>query len=134
MKLRILLCIVGFAFIQSAQAQQPISVSLAECSVIFNVMSITAEQKGKPAKQINGMREASAALKQGAIIEAQAEGQPDGTTYINSKMPALIQKWDMRWLSVSTADLIKNMPENMEWVQYCGKLGKDRGLLPIAPQ
>lgn len=70
-------------------------------------------------------------FKEDAEKQAVSEGQPNGQAYINANMPELLDKWDKRWLSASTAQLLRNMPENMEWVKYCGKLGKSRGLLPI---
>ncbi|NCT41199.1 MAG: hypothetical protein GW778_06025 [Alphaproteobacteria bacterium] len=126
----LLVLLLIFPF-QSARAAQPISISLAECSVIYNVVSMTAQAKGKPETQIKALRKTSDAYKDAAATQAKAEGQSDGKAYIDKQLPALIEKWDERWLSGDDVKVLSHMKENWEWVQYCGKLGKDRGLLPL---
>ncbi|MFK7839882.1 MAG: hypothetical protein AB8B83_06070 [Bdellovibrionales bacterium] len=123
----ILLCFVSF----DAYAAQPISVSLAECSVIYGVTSITAEEKGKPEEQINAMRRMSEVFEDASYEQAEAEGQSDGKAFIESRMQGLVDKWHERWLSDDHVKALSLMKENMEWVGYCGALGKDRGLLPL---
>jgi hypothetical protein len=114
-----------------AHAAQPISVSLAECAVIYNVTSIRAEEKGKPEQQILTMRKMSDVFKKAAYKTAVREGRDDGTSYIDAKLPALQSKWNERWRGGDDMKALSLMKKNMEWVQYCGKLGKDRGLLPL---
>ena len=117
----------------SPHAAQPISVSLAECSVIYNVTSITAEAKGKSVEQVSTMREMSDVFRNASYSSAEDEGQVNGQAYIHEELPALEQKWDERWLNEDDMKALSYMKENMEWVSYCGKLGKDRGLLPLKP-
>ncbi len=130
MKRLILTCILAVIGTPSmAQNTQPISVSLAECSVIFKVMRISAAQKGKSQEQLDKLKKGSEVFLNEAYKQAESEGQASG--YIAEQLPRLGEKWDSRWLSASTATLMANMNENMDWVQYCGKLGKHKGILPV---
>ena len=114
-----------------AQASQPISVSLAECSTIFEVMSISAAEKGKPDKQIQRMRKGAEAFKNDAYKRASTEGRSDAKSFIDNKLIELNQKWTERWLTSSDMKALSQMDETMEWVQYCAALGKERKILPI---
>ncbi len=112
-----------------AQNTQPISKSLAECSVIFKVMRITAAQKNKPQEQLDKLQKGSDVFLEAAYDEAKTEGQAEG--YIDGELPALNEKWDKRWVSGTDLEILGYMQENIEWTQYCGKLGKHKGFLPI---
>lgn len=112
-----------------AQNKQPISKSLAECSVIFKVMGITAGQKAKPQEQLDKFQKGSDVFLETAYKEASQEGQPEN--YIDGELPGLNEKWDKRWISGSDLEILGYMPENIEWTKYCAALGKDRGILPI---
>lgn len=129
MRLLLILLISITTFPAMAQNTQPISVSLAECSVIFKVLRVTAAQRGKTQEQLDKLRKGSEIFLDTARTEAEKEQQPEG--FIDDELPRLTDKWDNRWLSASDTTLLANMSENMEWVQYCGKLGKHKGILPI---
>ncbi len=129
MRLFLTVLITLIAVPAMAQNTQPISVSLAECSVIFKVLRTTAAQKGKSQEQLDKLRRGSETFLNAARAEAEKEQKPEG--FVDDELPRLTTKWDERWLSASNTTLIANMSENMDWVQYCGKLGKYKGILPI---
>ena len=112
------------------QASQPISISMAECSVIFDVLSITAEKRNKPQKNIDQMKRGAAIFKDAAYKQASSEGQAEPKAYIDNELTRLNKKWSDRWLNASQDQFIKAAEENLQWVQYCSKLGRERMLLP----
>ncbi len=122
---------VSLGMMQGTEAQnkQPISVSMAECSVIF---SMVAENSGKEEKKVKGLRKGADLFQKHAVIEAKAENQPDPEAYVKSNTAKLVKKWDERLMS-EEIKMLFYMSESMEWIQYCGKLGKDRGFLPVKP-
>ena len=129
MRLLLALFVISISTPALAQNKQPISKSLAECSVIFKVMGITAAQKNKPQAQLDKLKKGSKVFRQAAYKQAEQEGQP--AEYIDNELPVLYEKWDKRWVSGSDLEILGYMPENMEWTKYCASLGRDKGILPI---
>lgn len=78
------------------------------------------------------MRKMADTYRDDAYKAAQSEGHKDGRAYIDERLPALIEKWDERWLTEDHFKALSLMKENMEWVDYCAKLGKERHLIPLA--
>ena len=109
-----------------APARQAISISLLECGEIFDHMADSAETRGsRPAKDIVAMRKAGERFRYAATAEAKHEGKDDPSAFIAKSRPDLTKKWQGRFAKPTL------LSENIEWVKYCGALGKDRGVLPI---
>ena len=110
----------------AAPARQAISVSLVECGEIFDNMADSVEARGsRPVSDIARMRKAGVRFRDAARTEATREGRSDPATFVAQTRPELNEKWQGRFAKMSL------LTENMEWVKYCGALGKDRGVLPI---
>jgi len=121
---------VFFLFLATpAIASQPISASMVECSVIYQIFSDTAEQKGKPQKQIQGMRQFSRDFLDASYAQAEKEGQKNTKAYISKTLDDKIEIWKTKVYDNSTAKLLFELPEMMDWAKYCGKMGKHYGVL-----
>lgn len=116
-------------FITSAHASQPISESMVECSVIYEIFSNTAEQKGKPQEQIQQMRQASEDFLAASYPQAAKEGQKDSKSYISKTFDEKMKTWETKVYDNSTAELVSDLPEMLDWAKYCGKMGKSYGVL-----
>ncbi len=71
--------------------RQAISVSLAECSVIMDVLETTISERGKSEAQIEEVRILSDAFMEASYVQAQKEGQ--NNKYVESKLPELEEFW-----------------------------------------
>ena len=116
---------------EAKSASQPISESMAECAAIFNVTALTAERKGKSAQQVSAMREGAGAFREAAVKRAGVEGASRPEADVRKTYAEKYAKWEARWLGSSDAAFILDARENLDWVQYCGKMGKAHGVLPV---
>ena len=112
-------------------ASQPISESMAECAAIFEVTAISADDKGKPDRQITAMHEGAYAFRKAAVMRASQEGVANPKAFVAATYNAKRKKWGARWLDSSDAAFILDASENLDWVRYCGKMGKAHGVLPV---
>lgn len=124
------LCAVLFST-QHVQAAQPISESMVECSVIYELFSETAAQKNKSAKQIEIMQKSSKAFIAASYVQAKNEKRPDVNQYVDDVFAEKMAHWEDRIFKSSDLDFVANSKDMFDWVQYCGKMGKAKGILPV---
>ncbi|MEM6932461.1 MAG: hypothetical protein AAF526_02635 [Pseudomonadota bacterium] len=125
MRLISLTVLVALACVEAAEARQPISVSLAECAVIYEELGRSETRKRGVTERSRKAENATEVFLTAAEEQAEAEGRADPAGFVSGWVPKHRAKWDDAFGSVL------KFSENMEWVEYCGALGKDRGLLPI---
>ena len=116
---------------KNTNGSQPISVSMAECAAIFKVTATTAEEKGKSAQKVSEMRRGADAFLSAAHAQAETEGASNVSRYVADAHAEKLAKWEERWLGGSDVAFIMDVSENLEWVQYCAKMGKSYGVLPL---
>lgn len=130
MKRLLSLVFIGCFFVSGfARAAQPISESMVECAVIFEIFSNTAEQKGKPQAQILKMRGAAQNFLDASYVQAEQEGETEFKAFIDNIFNEKMQSWHEKVYDSSTATFLSDMPEMIDWAKYCGKMGKHYGVL-----
>ena len=104
-----------------AAEAQPISESLAECSVIYGVSAdLMAERRPENADRL---AEAEIVFYRAAIDAARGEGRRDPGGYTDAVLARKLEKWgDMQLVWMATSE------EFRDWGDYCRALGKSRGL------
>lgn len=124
------------AYIAPANAQtQDLSKSLTECALVFEVNKSMALSKGKSAQDVRFHDEAVSRFLNAAVTQSEKEGQPEPKTHIKSLYTEMSPKWAEKYAGISdfktAGSAIKNTKEIMDWIGYCGSLGKKIGILPI---
>lgn len=132
------LSLLAFAALPSAaQAEgqsQAISKSLTECTVIFQVYGLMAKKQGKPEEMIGYFNKAAARFRDAALETAEKEGQQDPKTYVSDTYNELLPKWQKKYAAITGEDVVamtKETKDIMDWVNYCGSLGRKINILPL---
>lgn len=114
----------------SAAAQDPPRWAyLAECSAVFRAASLADGYGGVTAEQIAAAAAASTAFRARAVEVAAEMGQTEAEADVASIMVYLEPRWENR------IDRLFSIKSNLDWFSYCGRLGRDEGVLApvIAP-
>ncbi|WP_432696117.1 hypothetical protein ACQUQP_16445 [Marinobacterium sp. YM272] len=130
-KYKYLLLPVLLAYSADRAAAQDISVSMAECSAIYDVLAESAGYRGKPENQIQQMLAASSEFKAHAVLRAESEGRANPEQFIAHTYADKRLYWAERWFDSSDFSFLANFSENMEWTKYCASMGKHFGVLPL---
>ncbi len=133
-----LLALATMAVPAPAEVQsQAISKSLTECTVIFQVYGLMAKKQDKPEEMIGYFNEAAAKFRDAAVETSEQEGQPDPKQYVTDTYDALLPKWQQKYAALTGEDvtaMAKETKEIMEWVDYCGALGRKINILPLTKE
>ena len=118
---------VGIALIAfPASAQEPpVWAYLAECSAVFRAAALSDGYSGVTDDQIAAAQGAAARFRQRAVEVAGEAGQQDPEADVASIMIYLEPRWENR------IDQLFSLKSNLDWFGYCGRLGRDEGV--IAP-
>lgn len=108
----------------TARAQQPVSVSMVECAVIYDVVARSAEARGRPDEMVEQFSALSENFMNAAAEQAAAEGVADVEDHITDTYKEVSPEWEGKIGS------ILQLPDTLEWIRYCGALAHDRGLVP----
>lgn len=118
-----------------AKAQsQAISKSLTECTVIFQVYGLMAKKQGKPEEMIGYFNKAAARFRDAALETAEKEGEADPKQYVSDTYSELLPKWQQKYAAITGDDMVamaKETKDIMDWVNYCGSLGRKMKILPL---
>lgn len=115
----------------SQATAQDISVSMAECAAIYDVLAESADYRGKSEDQIQKMLEVSSEFKDHAVPRAEAEGKAEPEQFIAQTYADKRLYWAERWFDSSDFSFLANFSENIEWTKYCASMGKHYGILPL---
>lgn len=114
--------------------KQAISKSMTECTVIFQVYGLMAKNQGKPEEMIGYFDKAAARFRDAAIARAEAEGITDSKQHISDTYNALLPKWQEKYTAITKGSMVELTTEAkdiMDWVNYCGALGRKINILPL---
>jgi hypothetical protein len=132
------LCLLALATMAApapAEVQsQAISKSLTECTVIFQVYGLMAKKQNKPEEMIGYFNTAAARFRDAALETAEKEGTADPKQYVADTYSALLPKWQQKYAAITGEDvtvMAKETKDIMEWVNYCGALGRKINILPL---
>lgn len=106
-----------------AQASQPISESMAECSAYYLAAVELSHQTKEPSEKSDMMVEMADAFQEHAYKRALQEGRKNNREYIDSLIIEKGNKWRSKLPNASTVKLTLGIQESLEWAQYCGKMG-----------
>lgn len=108
----------------SAAAQEPpLWANLAECSAVFRAASLADGYGGVTAEQIAAAETAAAAFRARAVEVAGEMGQTEAEADVASIMVYLEPRWENR------IDRLFSVKSNLDWFGYCGRLGREQGVL-----
>jgi hypothetical protein len=115
----------GTAAAQDAP-QPPEWALLAECSAVF-AAAANADQdySGAGAADLDRAETVSVRFLEEAVRAAGSAGQADPQADVASIMDYLTPRWANR------AGNLFAVPSNLRWFSYCGRLGRDKGVLPL---
>jgi hypothetical protein len=106
--------------------EPPLWAYLAECGAVFEaVAGVGDSYSGAPSQDIARAAEVGALFVAEAAVAAGAAGQTDPEGDVASIMGYLRERWQNRTSNIFSA------PSNIEWIAYCGRLGRERGILPL---
>ena len=107
-------------------AQPPEWALLAECSAVF-AAAANADQgyAGADTATLERADLVSARFRAEAVRAAGSAGQADPQADVASIMDYLTPRWSSR------AENLFAVPSNLRWFSYCGRLGRDMGVLPL---
>lgn len=124
----VLLTLVLFSFILISPGQakeQPVSVSLGECSAIFLILEASAEKQDSRPANVQRLALAAKAFLKAAYKQARIEGQQNPGQYIDKYVQKFIPEWN------DTLAGVYSIQETRDWMTYCSALGKEEGILPL---
>jgi hypothetical protein len=121
-----LLAAAPLAALSETAPKPPLWASLAECSAVFAAVSLSDERYagGDPATPAMAAQAAVAFLDR-AVATARASCQADPVGDVAWIMTCLLPRWDNR-IGKSFS-----VPSNLRWIDYCGRIGRQEGLLPL---
>ena len=106
--------------------EPPLWPYLAECSAIFEAAaSVSDSYSGAKPEEIAQASEVAERFLAQAVTEAGAVGQKDPAADVDSIMGYLRERWQNR-----TSDIF-SVPSNLKWIDYCGRLAREHGVLPL---
>lgn len=126
---------------QTAKAEeaqkQAISKSMTECTVIFQVYGLMAKNQGKSEEMIGYFDKAAARFRDAAVTRAEAEGIADPKQHISDTYNELLPKWQEKYTAITKGSMVEMTTETkdiMDWVNYCGSLGRKIKILPLSEE
>lgn len=126
---------------QTAKAEeaqkQAISKSMTECTVIFQVYGLMAKNQGKSEEMIGYFDKAAARFRDAAVTRAEAEGIVDPKQHISDTYNELLPKWQEKYTAITKGSMVEMTTETkdiMDWVNYCGSLGRKIKILPLSEE
>lgn len=117
-----------------AAESQAISKSLTECTVIFQVYGLMAKDQGKPDNIVAYFNKAAARFRDAAMTQATAENVADPKQYVSDTYTDLLPKWQKKYTAITKGSMVEMTAETkdiMDWVNYCGSLGRKIKILPL---
>lgn len=108
-----------------AAERQAISVSLAECSAVFEQVSSSASAQVRNPLGAAKSRRAARRFLTAAEAQARKEGQTHPRRLITAALNDKREKWTGRFARVSLIE------DNLDWVDYCTSLGRKKKVLPL---
>jgi hypothetical protein len=108
------------------EPQPPLWAYLAECSAVFEVLALADGYAGTSDSQRADALTTAGLFLAEAEQEAAADGQADPQGAVASVMGYLRERWQNR------SENLLSLPSNLKWIEYCGRLGRERGLLPLS--
>lgn len=107
-----------------AGASQPISESLTECAVIYDVSA--DRMKARRPERAARLAEAGEIFFAAAHGRAEAEGRADPAGYLAEVRLQKLEKWgDTTLLFMAVSETYR------DWGEYCRALGRSQGLPPL---
>ena len=106
----------------ASSAQQALSKSMIECSVIYTEVAALGQRKGRDEDEISRTRKRALAFLNAALQQAEDEGEADLQNYITETHAELTDKWTDRLSS------IVKLRDNKDWLDYCRSFARARGL------
>jgi hypothetical protein len=123
---------VAVAFVAALPAwaetapEPPLWANLAECSAVFEAAaSVSDSYSGAKPEDIARASEVAGRFLAQAVTEASAVGQQDPAADVHSILGHLRERWQNR-----TSDIF-SVPSNLKWIDYCGRLARQTGVLPL---
>lgn len=116
---------------------QAVSKSMVECTVVFQVYGLRAKDQGKPDEMIGYFDKAAARFRDAALTRAGAEGIADPKQYVSDTYNALLPKWREKYTALTEGSMVEVTTETkdiMDWVNYCGSLGRKINILPLTAE
>lgn len=107
----------GLALAGPARAQ-PFSQSMAQCAGLYGGLTDKVTFPDRKAT----LRAFEAIYYEAALNEAQAEGQSDPETWVDTHYTAAFDDWAERPLAVAVSQ------DFIDWAAYCAKFAKSRGI------
>lgn len=104
-----------------AEAGQPISESLMQCSTLYQSFERQDPSGGNRMKREKMLRAAQASRGE-AHVAAGQEGRQNIDAYLDAVESRKHAFWDSKGVMYLLSE------EGRDWAMYCGKLGKHRGL------
>lgn len=105
----------------------PTWANLAECSAVFSaVAEVDGDARADQAELAQAYRVAQLFLDH-AVASAADAGQTDPAADVASIMGYLTERWQNR------IEGLLSTPSNLDWIAYCGNLGREEGILPLQP-
>ncbi len=105
--------------------EPPLWANLAECSAVFGAVAGFRGYGGASSAELERASEISARLVEAAVAEAEMAGQADPAADVASILPYLTTRWKGR------VDNIASVRSNKKWIDYCGRLARQQGVLPL---
>ncbi|MCF1708081.1 hypothetical protein L0V05_04530 [Tabrizicola sp. J26] len=115
----------GFPALAETAPEPPLWALLAECSAVFEAVGQADGYAGTTEQQRSDAAFVAASFLTEAEKEAAAAGQADPKADVASIMGYLRERWSNR------SEKLLALPSNMKWIDYCGALGRQRGILPL---
>jgi hypothetical protein len=110
------------AFPASAQ-EPPQWAYLAECSAVFRSVALSSGYAKVTDEQIALAEDAAKGFRASAVTAAGKAGQEDPEADVASILVYLEPRWENR------IERLFSVKSNLDWIAYCGRLGRDEGVL-----
>jgi len=108
---------------QAQQAEAPDWALLAECSAVFSATANSDGYSGSTDNEVEMTREAAQGFRQRAVDVAGKMGQTNAEADVASIMAYLVPRWENR------VDSLVSLRSNIDWIAYCGRLGRQYGVI-----
>ena len=120
------LAVCGALIAAPAWAEEPpVWAYLAECSAVFAAAAQSDGYAGATGDEVALVTQASEAYLARAVVVAGEAGQPDPEADVASIMTYLTPRWENR------IDRFLSVKSNLDWIDYCRRLGIDQGIVPL---
>jgi hypothetical protein len=105
--------------------EPPLWAYLAECSAVFAAAAQSDGYVGATGDEVALVTRAAEAYLAHAVAAAGEAGQADPEADVASIMTYLTPRWENR------IDRFLSVKSNLDWIDYCRRLGIDRGIVPL---